>query len=165
MCGGVGHGERWRPQAGKISPPAVESINGVVRSGIRSDFRNDPAVERVQNVPVRAFKRRLVNHLSIRGNGHAVATAGVGLFPKNFFSDEIEAGQGSGGADVNALGRRVRANPFDIEGPALLVQARRRNALHELVAVVDVEYQHAVPAVFQIVANAGRGNIQESAFG
>ena len=46
----------------------------------------------------------------------------------------------------------------------MLVQSRSRNAFHEAVAVADVEHQHAMAAVLEVVANAGFGHIKKFSF-
>src|SRR5205085_8948428 len=109
--------------------------------------------------------RRQIDHFAIRRNGHAIAAAFVRLFPEYFVGGEVKTRQRSGRADIEPMGGRVCANAFDIQRLAFFVQPRDRNAFHESVAVVDVEYQHALPAVFEVITNAGLGHIKKTAFG
>ena len=51
--------------------------------------------------------------------------------------------------------------PFDVERLPLGVEPGGRNALDELVAVVDVEDQESVAAVLEIVANPGLGDVKQ----
>src|SRR5206468_7270791 len=104
-----------------------------------------------------------INHLAVRRDGHAVAATFIRFFPEDIFAAQIKAGERFRRADVKAFRGRVGANPLDVEWLAFFVQPRRLQALQETVAVIDVEHEHAVSAVFQVIANAGFGDEKQVA--
>jgi len=142
----------------------VKADDRVVRAGVGHDLPDDLAAARVHDMPMCFFERREINHFPVRGDRHAIASAFINVFPKSFFGDEVKADERPGRADVKPLGGRIRADAFDVQRLAFLVESRGRNALHETVAVVNVEHQHAVPAIFEVVANARFRHVQEFSF-
>jgi hypothetical protein len=90
---------------------------------------------------------------------------GNSFFPNDLLRDEIEAGHRASGGDVNALVRRAGANAFHVERLAGGVEAGSLDALNEAVAVVNVEHENAVPAVFEIIPNARRSDVEKMFFG
>ena len=113
---------------------------------------------------MRTFERGQINHLTVGRNRHAIAPAGIRFLPNDLFAREIKTGQRSGRADVEAFGGCVGANALDVQRLAAFTESRRRNAFHEAMAVINVEDQHAVPAIFEIIANAWFGHIEQPAF-
>ena len=59
------------------------------------------------------------------------------------------------------LGRGIGADALDVERLPLGIEPGGRDALDEVVAVVDVEDQEAMSAVFEIVANPGLRDIEQ----
>ena len=152
-------------QSGKVGMSAVEADDGVVRAGVGHELLEDIAAQRVDDVPVLLLEGRKVNELSVGGDTHPVATSFVRLFPENFLRHEVEALQRPQRADVQPSGGRAGTDPFDVERGALLVEAGGGDALDELVVALDVEHQHAVPAILEVIADAGLGDVKELAGG
>ena len=119
----------------------------------------------INNVPVALFEGRHVNDFAVGREGEAIATARVRFFPENLFGFEVERGEGASSRDVKAFRGSVGGDAFDVEGFSIFVESREGNAFHEFVAVIDVEDDDAVAAVFEVVANAGCGDVQKAFFG
>ena len=68
------------------------------------------------------------------------------------------------GADMHALRRGAGDDAFDVPRLFFLVEPADRDAVYELMSVVDVEHEQPVPAEFQVIANTRHGHIQEPCF-
>jgi hypothetical protein len=143
---------------------AVEAVDGVVRARVGGDRRQHVAGEGVDDVPAVALERRQVDDLAVRGERHPVAALLVGLFPEDPLGHEVEAGERLGRADVEPLRAGAGADSLDVVGLALLIEPGRGDALDELVAVVDVEDQQPVPAIFGVVADPRHRHVEPPLF-
>ena len=110
------------------------------------------------------FQRRQIDVLSVPGQAHAVATAIVRFFPKDFFGDEIKALQSVSGGNIEPLGPGVGANAFYVARLAVLIEAGERNAFDEFEVVVHVEDDYAVAAVLEKILDARLGDIEKMLF-
>ena len=128
--------------------------SGVIRA-------SSVAVVGTHHVPERALERREKDQPPVRRHRHPVATLIVFLFPEQLLGDQVQTHELLGRADVDPLGRGTGADALDVERLPLGVEPGGRDALDELVAVVDVEDQEAVAAVLEIVANPGLGDVEQ----
>src|SRR5256885_5187048 len=161
---GVGNGKHGGLQTGEINARAIRSVDSVVRSGFGHDFGEHIAGERVDSVPVRALEGRYVKNFAVGGDGQAIGAAVVGFFPELGVGEEIEAGDTLGGADVELAGFGAGNDAFYIFGLLAGRDGPSGNALDDFVAGVDVVDEDADSAVFDIIANAGKSDIEEMLF-
>lgn len=162
---GVGDAEERGAQAGEITEIAVGAVDGVVRAGCGFDALNDGAGKGVDDMPVTLFETWEVNDFAVGRQSEAIAAAGVGFFPEDFFGVEIEGGEGAGGGDVEAAGIGVGGKAFYVERLFIFVEAREGNAFDEFVIVINVENDDAVAAIFEVIADAGSGDVEQMSFG
>ena len=132
-----------------------------MRAGIWRDFGDDLATCGVDHVPSRTFEHRQVDHRTVGREGHAVAPPLVFSLPQQFVRFQVEAHQLFDRADVYAARVGVGADPFHVEWLPLGIGAGRRDAPHELMSLVDVEDQQAMAAVLEIIAHAGRRDVEQ----
>ena len=157
---GVGDRQQRRLQPGEIGFLAVETGDRVVRTRVGRDPGQLLAIVGTHHVPERALERREEDQPAVRRHRHPVATPIVFLFPEQLLGDQVQTHELLGRADVDLLGRGIGAHALDVERLALGVEPGGRDALDELVAVVDVEDQQAVAAVLEIVANPGLRDVE-----
>ena len=55
----------------------------------------------------------------------------------------------------------MRRHAFDVERFSIFVEAGEGNAFDEFVAMIDVENDHAVAAIFEVITNPWRGSIKK----
>src|ERR1043165_241983 len=102
-------------------------------------------------MPMSLFERWQIDHFAIGRESQAIAAPIVRLFPKYLFSYQIERGERVSGADVEPFCLRIRRDPFDIPRFSFVIEARQRNPLQKSMSVIDVEDDHPVAAIFEIV--------------
>jgi hypothetical protein len=109
------------------------------------------------------LQRGEIHHLAIGRESHAVAAALVGFFPEDFVREQIEAGDELQRAHVEPLRGGAGDDALHVERLAVGgIEPARRDAPDEAMAVVDVEHEHAMPAAFEVVADAGDGGVEEA---
>ena len=104
---------------------------------------------------------RQIEFPAVRRDAHPVATPFVRLFPEQFVGDQVKALQRVGGGNIESLGHGTRTNSLHISRLSFFIQTSERNALHEFEAVIHVEHDHAVAAVFEQITNARLGNVEQ----
>jgi len=144
---------------------AVEGVNGVVSAGAGFDAFDDLAIHRVDDVPVALLQRRQINIGTVGREGKAIAAARIRFFPENFFSEDVETLELVEGGDVEAAGFGISGDAFDVGGFAVGGKTLRGDAFDEFVVVIDVEDHQAVAAVFEVIADAGRGDVEVALVG
>src|ERR1051325_2914089 len=145
--------------------PAVESVDGVVRAGVRDEFLEHLAVGGINDVPMGLLERWQINDFAVRRDGHAVATALVGFIPQDLPGDQVETDQRLQRADVKPFGGGTGADSLYVEGSPLLIQTGGGDPLDKSVIGVDVENENAVSAVFEVIADARLGHVEKPALG
>ena len=159
--GGVGHRQQRRPESREVARLPIRAEDGVVGFGIRSDPGQDRPGRPVDDVPELLLKRRQVDRLPIRRDGHPVAATRILAVPENLVGPQIDALHGASRTDIEATGVGTGTNALHIVGHAVGSESHRRDAADELVAMVDVEHEQAVPAVLEIVPYSGNRNIEQ----
>ena len=163
--GGVHDAQDRRAQAREIRVRARGIHDGIVRAGLRRlDAPDDVAARSIHDIPEIFLEGRLVDFLPVGGHGHAVAAAVERLFPEHFFRQQIHARERVRGGNEEALRGGVRADALHVARRALFIRHGKWDALHELVPVIHVEDEHAAAAPSEVVANAGRGDVEQVPF-
>jgi hypothetical protein len=128
----------------------------------------------IHDVPVLFLETGQIDRRPVRRDRHPVRPALVLLLPHHLLGREIDALHRLEIADVDAVRREADRDSLDVGGvaggrhapvecPRLLAQESGcRDSLHEAVAVVDVEDQEPVPAMFQIPAETRDGDVQQA---
>ena len=78
---GVCDRKKRGPQAGQVDACAIERADGIVRTRLGGDVRDDGARRRVDDVPEISFELRHVECLAVGGNRQPVTAAVVGSVP------------------------------------------------------------------------------------
>ena len=159
---GVHHAQQRGPQAGEVGVLAAGIDYRVVGARARRlDAADEVAGFRIDDIPEILFERRQIDFPPVRSDGHAIAATLERLLPTHLFGDEVDAGERVGGADKKPPRPGVGTDAFYVSGYALFIKASEGEPPEELVALVDVENEHAVAAVFEIVADPGRGDVEQ----
>ena len=106
-------------------------------------------------MPVALLQGREIHIGTVRREGEAIAAAGVGFFPEDFFGEDVEALEFLERCDVEAAGFGVGGDAFDVGRCAVGGQSLSGDAFYEFVIVIDVKNRDAVAAIIEIIADAG----------
>ena len=162
MRGRIGDVQGRRLQARQVDVPSIGAIDRVVRARLGDDLRDDVAGGGVDGVPVRPFKRRHVEQPAIGRERPAGPrrpdTAG-----------STPCGRSSDRTPPRATASRGRdrpvpacaAMPLMFSGALPAGTVEGGNPPHNAIAGVDVEDEDADAAVLDVVADAGRGDVEE----
>ena len=145
--------------------PSIWPVDRVVRAGLRDDLCDDVAGGRVNGVPVRPLERGHVEQPAVGRQRQAVCAARVLAIPHQPVGRQVEGRHTQRRRDVQPVRAGVRRDALDVLGRAAGGDIEGRNPPHEAVSGIDIEDEDANPAVLDVVADAGRGDVEEPPLG
>ena len=101
-----------------------------------------------------------IESFAIGRDGHAVAAAFVGFVPDGLAGDRVDGDHVVERGDIDAASLGTGGNAFYVFRLFAFRCLPCRDALHEFVAVIDIEDQDADTTVFHVVAGAGAGDVE-----
>ncbi len=158
----VGDGQDGRSEARQVDATAVQRVHGVVRAGVRHHLGQALAARAIDHIPVRPLERRHVEQCAVGRECHAIAAAFELFLPEQPIRGQVDAAEPPDRAHIETAGPAVCRDPLDVLGRLAFRRRERRDAPDELVSLVDVEDQHADPAVLDVVPDAGLGDVEEA---
>src|SRR3954467_1449282 len=117
---------------------------------MEDNFLEDLAGGGVEHMQMCFFKGGHVQGVAIRREREAITSALVSFFPNQLARGEVVTTDGSRRGYVEFLRHCAGANAFDVGRTLVFVQAGGGEPFEKRVALVDVENQDAVAAVFEV---------------